>query len=133
MSAALEREETYRKIAAEEKVKHLQAMKEVDEAKNVLSEEAYERQVAVLNAHKESLEKKKIVNELFCSDRRYRKYTRDEIEVATDFFSESNVIGQGGYGKVYKCCLHGTPVAVKVLRPDAVERKEEFLREVIFL
>lgn len=130
VSAALEREETYRKIAAEEKVKHLQAMKEVDEAKNVLSEEAYERQVAVLNAHKESLEKKKIVNELFCSDRRYRKYTRDEIEVATDFFSESNVIGQGGYGKVYKCCLHGTPVAVKVLRPDAVERKEEFLREV---
>ncbi|XVF35067.1 hypothetical protein REPUB_Repub18cG0113000 [Reevesia pubescens] len=130
VNAALEREETFRRIAAEEKAKHLQAMKEVDEAKDLLSKEAYERQVAELNALKESLEKQKIVNVLFCSDRRYRKYSRDEIEVATDFFSESNVIGQGGYGKVYKCSLHHTPVAVKVLRPDAVDSKEEFLKEV---
>ncbi|XVE97951.1 hypothetical protein REPUB_Repub03eG0063100 [Reevesia pubescens] len=106
VNAAMEREETFRKIAAEEKAKHLQAMKEVDEAKNLLSKEAYER------------------------DRRYRKYIRDEIEVATDFFSESNVIGQGGYGKVYKCSLYHTPIAVKVLEPDAVDRKEEFLKEV---
>ncbi|XVF48961.1 hypothetical protein PTKIN_Ptkin03bG0230100 [Pterospermum kingtungense] len=130
VNAALEREETFRKIAAEEKAKHLQAIKEVDEAKNLLSEEAYERQVAELNAYKESLEKQKIVNELFSSDKRYRKYTRDEIEVATNSFSESNVIGEGGYGKVYKCSLHGTPVAVKVLQPDAEKRKEEFLKEV---
>ncbi|XP_022754851.1 U-box domain-containing protein 34-like isoform X2 [Durio zibethinus] len=130
VNAALEREETFRKIAAEEKAKHLQAIKQVDEAKNLLSKEAYERQVAELNAEKESLEKQKIVDALFCSDRRYRKYTRDEIEVATDFFSESNVIGHGGYGKVYKCSLHRTPVAVKIFQPDAVDRKEEFLKEV---
>ncbi|XWS72209.1 hypothetical protein CRYUN_Cryun02cG0020500 [Craigia yunnanensis] len=130
VNAALEREETFRKIAAKEKAKHLQAMEEVDEAKNLLSKEAYERQVAELNAHKESLEKQKIVDALICSGRRYRKYTRDEIEIATDFFSESDVIGQGAYGKVYKCSLHRTPVAVKVLRPDAVDRKEEFLKEV---
>ncbi|OMO67262.1 hypothetical protein CCACVL1_20665 [Corchorus capsularis] len=130
VNAAVEREETFRKIAAEEKAKYLQAMKEVEEAKNLLSREAYERNVAELNALKESLEKQKIVDALFCSDRRYRKYTREEIEVATDFFSESNVIGQGGYGKVYKCSLHRTPVAVKVLQPDAVDRKQEFLKEV---
>ncbi|XVE70638.1 hypothetical protein DITRI_Ditri10aG0087400 [Diplodiscus trichospermus] len=130
VNAALEREGTFRKLAAEEKAKHLQAMEEVAEAKNLLSKEAYERQVAELNAYKESLEKQKIVNALLCSDRRYRKYTRDEIEVATDFFSENNVIGQGGYGKVYKCSLHHTPVAVKVLQPDAVDGKEEFRKEV---
>ncbi|KAK6273629.1 hypothetical protein POUND7_010712 [Theobroma cacao] len=130
VNAALEREETFRKIAAEEKAKHMQAMKEVDEAKNLLSKEAYERQVAEFNALKKSLEKQKIVDALFCGDKRYRKYTSDEIEVATDFFSESNVIGQGGYGKVYKCSLYHTLVAVKVLRPDAIEWKEEFLKEV---
>ncbi|PPS19363.1 hypothetical protein GOBAR_AA01211 [Gossypium barbadense] len=125
-----EREEAFRKIAAEEKVKLLQAMKDVEEAKHLLSREANGRQMAELNAHKESLEKQKFVDALFCCDRRYRKYTRDEIEVATDFFSVSNVIGQGGYGKVYKCSLHRTPVAVKVLQSDALDRKEEFLREV---
>ncbi|XVE65859.1 hypothetical protein DITRI_Ditri08aG0033200 [Diplodiscus trichospermus] len=106
-------------------------MEEVAEAKNLLSQEAYERPVAELNAHKESLEKQKIVNALLCSDRRYRKYIRDEIEAATDFFSENNVIGQRGYGKVYKCSLHRALVAIKVLRPDAVDRKEEFLKEFL--
>ncbi|KAK8503134.1 hypothetical protein V6N13_025894 [Hibiscus sabdariffa] len=130
VNAAQEREETFRKIAAEEKAKLLQAMKDVEEAKNLLSKEVYERQMAELNAHKESLEKQKLVDALFCSDRRYRRYTKDEIEAATDFFSESNVIGQGGYGKVYKCSLHRTPVAVKVLQPDALDRKVEFLKEV---
>ncbi|KAE8658166.1 U-box domain-containing protein 34 [Hibiscus syriacus] len=89
-------------------------MKEVEEAKNLLSKEVYERKIAELNACKESLEKQKLVDALFCSDRRYRRYTKGEIEAATDFFSESNVIGQGGYRKVYKCSLHRTPVAVKV-------------------
>nr|KJB65211.1 hypothetical protein B456_010G084700 [Gossypium raimondii] len=130
VNAAQEREEAFRKIAAEEKVKLLQAMKDVEEAKHLLSREANRRQMAELNAHKESLEKQKFVDALFCCDRRYRKYTRDEIEVATDFFSVSNVIGQGGYGKVYKCSLHRTPVAVKVLQSDALDRKEEFLREI---
>ncbi|TYH65988.1 hypothetical protein ES332_D06G092900v1 [Gossypium tomentosum] len=130
VNAAQEREEAFRKFAAEEKVKLLQAMKDVEEAKHLLSREANRRQMAELNAHKESLEKQKFVDALFCCDRRYRKYTRDEIEVATDFFSVSNVIGQGGYGKVYKCSLHRTPVAVKVLQSDALDRKEEFLREI---
>jgi hypothetical protein len=130
VDAALESEETLRKIAAEEKEKHLKAMKEIEEAKVLLAKEAYERQIAELNAMKESSEKKKLVDALFSSDRRYRRYSRNEIEVATSFFSEVNVIGEGGYGKVYKCSLDHTPVAVKVLRPDAVDKREEFLKEV---
>lgn len=136
MNDALEREETLRKIAAEEKAKYLKAMEEVQEARNLLAKEAYEKKLAEVDALKESIEKQKIVDALFSSDRRYRRYTRDEIEAATDMFSVSNVIGEGGYGKVYKCSLHHTPVAVKVLRPDAIEKKqgflkEEFLKEVI--
>ncbi|XP_068343450.1 U-box domain-containing protein 34-like [Pyrus communis] len=133
VNAALESEEMLRKIAAEEKAKHLEALKEIEEAKVLLAKEAYERQMAELTAMKESSEKNKLVDALFSSDRRYRRYSRNEIEVATSFFSEANVIGEGGYGKVYKCSLDRTPVAVKVLRPDAVDKKEEFLKEVEIL
>lgn len=130
VNAALEREGTFRKIASEEKAKHLETMEEVEVAKNLLAIEVNGRQIAELHALKESSEKQKIVDELFSSDKRYRKYTKDEIEVATDFFSESRVIGEGGYGKVYKGNLDHTPVAVKVIHSDACDRKEEFLREV---
>lgn len=132
VNAALEREEALRKIAAEEKAKYLQAKTELEEAKELLANEAYERQMAELRANKESSEKQRIVDALFMSDRRYKKYTQDEIELATNFFSQSNVIGEGGYGKVYKCILDHTPVAVKALRSDAVTKKEEFLREVSY-
>lgn len=41
-------------------------------------------------------------------------FTLREVEVATNFFSEENLIGEGGYGVVYKgCLLNGTEVAVK--------------------
>ncbi|XAR67138.1 Non-specific serine/threonine protein kinase [Bertholletia excelsa] len=127
---ALKREEVYRKIAAVEKEKHLKAMKEVEMAKTLLAKEAYERQIAELNALKESMEKQKIVDALFSNDRRYKRYSKHEIEIATDFFSKSKMIGEGAYGKVYKCNLDSTPVAVKVIRPDASEKKGEFLREI---
>lgn len=130
MHDAIKREEEFRKIAAKEKEKRLEAIKEVEAARNSLAKESYERKIAELNALKESLEKQKIVDALFLSDKRCRRYSRDEIERATDCFSESKMIGEGAYGKVYKCNLDHTPVAVKVLRSESSEKKEEFLREV---
>lgn len=61
---------------------------------------------------------------------RYRRYTIDEIEEATEHFSESRKIGEGGYGPVFKCFLDHTVVAVKVLRPDAAQGREQFQQEV---
>lgn len=128
---ALEREKQLREIAANVKEKHLQALKEVENAKALLLKEAQERERAELKAQKEFLEKKELIDTLLLSDKRYRRYTVAEIEIATNFFSENNIIGEGGYGKVYKCNLDHTPVAVKVLCPDAADKKDEFLTEVV--
>lgn len=130
VDAAQKREENLRRLAAEEKEKHLKAEKEVEMARKLLDKETYERRVAELKVLKESLEKCSAVDALLSCDGRYRRYTRDEIEVATDCFSESKLIGEGGYGKVYKGNLDHTPVAIKVLHSDASEKTNEFLREV---
>jgi hypothetical protein len=43
-------------------------------------------------------------------------YTLRELELATNVFSDKNVIGEGGYGIVYRGVLHdGVHVAVKNL------------------
>ncbi|KAI8020364.1 U-box domain-containing protein 34 [Camellia lanceoleosa] len=59
-------------------------------------------------------ERKKAMDALACSEIRYRKYPIKEIEVATDYFSNSLKIGEGGYGPVYKAFLDHTPVAIKI-------------------
>lgn len=61
---------------------------------------------------------------------RYRKYSIEEIEVATEIFDKSHKIGEGGYGPVFRCSLDHTTVAVKVLRPDANQGKSQFHQEV---
>lgn len=130
VNAAQEREENLRKIAALEREKYLEAEEEAEMAKKLLAKETYERQMAELMVQKESLETNKILDALMSGDLRYRRYTRDDIQIATCSFDENKLIGEGAYGKVYKCSLDHTLVAVKTLRPDDSDRKEEFLREV---
>lgn len=64
------------------------------------------------------------------SSLRYRRYVIGEIEEATNSFDKANKIGEGGYGPVFKGQLDHTPVAVKVLRPDAAQGRSQFQREV---
>ncbi|KAL2623891.1 hypothetical protein R1flu_008136 [Riccia fluitans] len=48
-----------------------------------------------------------------------RKFSFWELQIATDNFSSKNIVGQGGFGKVYKGCLSDvTTVAVKRLKED---------------
>ncbi|KAL0803015.1 hypothetical protein Bca101_058191 [Brassica carinata] len=127
---AVEKEELRRKTAALEKERHMKAIKEVEAAKALLAREYCQRQIAEVNALKNYLEKKKVIDQLLGTDQRYRKYTIEELFIATEGFSPERVIGEGGYGKVYRCSLDSTPAAVKIVRLDTPEKKQEFLKEV---
>lgn len=61
---------------------------------------------------------------------RYKRYSIDEIEKATDYFSADRKIGEGGYGPVYKCFLDQTAVAIKTLRLDAAQGRSQFQQEI---
>ncbi|KAL9818535.1 putative protein kinase RLK-Pelle-DLSV family [Arabidopsis thaliana] len=52
------------------------------------------------------------------------------IEAATDKFSESNIIGRGGFGEVFKAVLNGTEVAIKRLSKSSKQGAGEFKNEV---
>ncbi|KAF4364833.1 hypothetical protein CsatB_025632 [Cannabis sativa] len=58
-------------------------------------------------------------------------FTLRDLEVATGWFSTENVIGEGGYGVVYRGNLiNGTPVAVKKLLNNLGQAEKEFRVEV---
>lgn len=50
--------------------------------------------------------------------RTFKVYKFDELKAATNFFSDDNKLGQGGFGSVYKGVLHGEQIAVKKLSAE---------------
>ncbi|KAK1602395.1 hypothetical protein QYE76_007939 [Lolium multiflorum] len=58
-------------------------------------------------------------------------FTYEDLAVATDQFSDANLLGQGGFGFVHKGVLpDGTEVAVKQLRDGSGQGEREFQAEV---
>ncbi|CAN1217364.1 U-box domain-containing protein 52 [Linum perenne] len=112
-------EESTLAIIEMEKAKCKAAMEAAEKAQKLAEMEAQKRRFAEMKA-----------KTLTKNDVRYRKYTIEEIEAATEKFKQSFKIGEGGYGPVYKGRLDHTPVAIKVLRPDAAQGKKQFQQEV---
>ncbi|OAY66750.1 U-box domain-containing protein 52 [Ananas comosus] len=126
-------EEAALALAEKERTKCMAALEAAEASKRIAELEAQKRINAEKKALQESEEKKKALSALAQTDARYRKYSIVEIEAATDYFADNRKIGEGGYGPVYKCYLDHTPVAIKVLRPDAAQGREQFQQEVEIL
>ncbi|KAJ7958382.1 Protein kinase domain [Quillaja saponaria] len=119
-------EETALAIAEMQKAKCKAAM----EAQRLAEKEAQRRKHAEMKARREAEEKNWALNALAHNNIRYRKYTIEEIKAGTQNFSESMKVGEGGYGPVYKGKLDHTPVAIKVLRPDAAQGRKQFQQQI---
>lgn len=117
-------------LAEKEKAKAKAAIEAAEEARKWAEKEAQRRLDAEMQARREAEEKDRALCALVQNDKRYRKYTIEEIETATQNFSSANKIGEGGYGPVYKGHLDHTPVAIKILRPDASQGMKQFQQEV---
>ncbi|KAI3955252.1 hypothetical protein MKW98_020885 [Papaver atlanticum] len=63
-----------------------------------------------------------------------KTYSAGEIEKATNNFHDTRILGEGGFGRVYRGILDdGTNIAVKVLKRDDQQGGREFLAEVEML
>lgn len=113
-----------------EKAKCRAATEAAEKAQKLARMEAERRKYAELKAKREKEAKTQALKVLSNNDVRYRKYTMEEIEAATDHFSNSLKIGEGGYGPVYKGKLDHTRVAIKVLGSGAAQGKKQFQQEV---
>ncbi|MCD9640564.1 hypothetical protein HAX54_025932 [Datura stramonium] len=66
-----------------------------------------------------------------CSTAKTKKFSYSELRIATNNFRQSNKIGRGGFGIVYKGILkNGTEVAVKTLSAESRQGLREFLTEI---
>ncbi|KAG8380457.1 hypothetical protein BUALT_Bualt06G0017400 [Buddleja alternifolia] len=120
-------EEAARLTAEQEKAKYKSAMENVQAAQRITEIESQKRVDTEMKSVGEWEEKDKALS---VTTLRYRRYSIEEIEEATEYFAETRKIGEGGYGPVYKCSLDHTSVAIKVLRPDAAQGRSQFNQEV---
>ncbi|XP_048132046.1 G-type lectin S-receptor-like serine/threonine-protein kinase At1g61370 isoform X2 [Rhodamnia argentea] len=60
-------------------------------------------------------------------------YSFDSILLATNKFSTTSKLGQGGFGSVYKGKLNGKEVAIKRLSSTSAQGVEEFKNEIILI
>ncbi|XP_015078121.1 U-box domain-containing protein 35-like isoform X2 [Solanum pennellii] len=123
-------EEAALAMAEMEKAKGRAAVEAAQKSQRLAEIEAKRRKYAELKARRETEEKNLAINDLSRNEICYRKYTIEEIEKTTKSFSNSEKIGEGGYGPVYKGRLDHTPVAIKVLRSDAAQGMQQFKQEV---
>ncbi|CAL5366846.1 unnamed protein product [Camellia sinensis] len=122
-----------KEMAIQEKVKYEAVKREVEYVKECAEREAAQKKDAEINSFREAKEKEKLENVLLGPLQQYQKFEWEEIVSATSSFSDNLKIGMGGYGIVYKCSLHHTIAAVKVLHSKEAHRNKQFQQELEIL
>ncbi|KAK7814512.1 u-box domain-containing protein 33 [Quercus suber] len=74
--------------------------------------------------------KQGVVASCTCMPQFFSEFSVSEIKEATRNFDPSLIIGQGGYGNIFKCFLRCTQVAIKVLHTGSSQGPFEFHQEV---
>lgn len=89
-----------------------------------------QRREAEQKAARDAKEREKLKNVLGETVYHYQKFTWEDIVSATCSLSEELKIGEGSYGAVYKCKLHYSTVAIKVLHSKEGANNKQFHQEV---
>ena len=100
------------------------------EEKETAQRREAERKVAHEAKEKEKLVESCLVAPKLAPKVQYQEFTWEEISTATSSFSQALKIGEGAYGAVYKCSLHHTVAAVKVLHSPESNLSKQFDQEV---
>ncbi|XP_077235351.1 U-box domain-containing protein 35-like [Tasmannia lanceolata] len=127
------REEKVKQLARQIKGKSEDVKKEAEFVRECAKREAQQRIEAEAKVARDAGEKKRMEKALTCSDQQYQKFTWEEIVSATSSFSDDLRIGMGAYGIVYKCSLHHTIAAVKVLHSTEEHSTKQFQQELEIL
>ncbi|KAK1437182.1 hypothetical protein QVD17_02969 [Tagetes erecta] len=84
--------------------------------------------------YKHTLSRKSLLSKLSINIDGVKSFTFREMATATENFSDSSLVGQGGYGKVYKGTLWDKKmVAIKRAEEGSLQGEKEFLTEIEIL
>ncbi|KAL3521394.1 hypothetical protein ACH5RR_019543 [Cinchona calisaya] len=126
-------EKEAKELAKQQKERYEASKREADYMKECAEREAAHKREAEAKALREAKEKEKLENALVGRVDQYKKFTWEEIVSATSSFSEDLRVGMGAYGTVYKCSLHYTTAAVKILHSKDSNRTKQFQQELEIL
>ncbi|CAD6211975.1 unnamed protein product [Miscanthus lutarioriparius] len=92
----------------------------------------HERENALKDADELRKEKEKTVSS--CPSLTWNtEFSLSELQLATQNFSDTLKVGEGGFGRVYRGLLRNTTVAIKMLRSHNLQGQSQFRQEVVVL
>ncbi|XP_074293664.1 U-box domain-containing protein 35-like [Silene latifolia] len=133
LEAALKhKEEAANEIANTEKHKHIAEQYKAESGKNGQGNKPHHKEKKDAAQKAEDSENK--LQQLLASPvTQCQKFSWSEILEATSSLSQEFRIGAGAFGTVFKCKLHHTTVAVKVLHSKDTVTNKQFLQELEIL
>ncbi|KAJ4913133.1 U-box domain-containing protein 35 [Raphanus sativus] len=122
-----------RELAEKEKQNFEKARRDAESMRERAEREIAQRREAERKAARDAKEKEKLEDALGSPRVQYQHFTWEEIVAATSSFSEELKIGMGAHGSVYKCNMHHTTAAVKVLHTAESGLSKQFQQELEIL